>query len=819
MTFESIRPYIELAPASALIDLPSYPVVDNKVELGGTGLMRVGESSVVCYSPHSSFHAGSAVELLVWHKRTRGVSTIQTFTEVLQYLRQRVLHLTEAPEYREIEQLAETYIAYRQVFDIMTDADPHTVCLATTKALRYVQNQEIDLKIDRHTLIPLGPRRMQELVSALKVLGHDLQWPAGQAGIVTPYFYLPHAWDKLVVRRADGSNPRLISIATNSISYTGLWRAHTDRPWLVFASAEEAAKTGTGLQGRQFCTAALTDISSSTPYREGRQTLILTDDLQAVTNIGRVLSQNGGWPQMRTIHQLFSPQLTGDKNTLDVVLEELRALTVNDQLPVSAVQLLEAQGPDPQFKGRVESMLQNLGRYKSLQVLNQRFGQGSLFSTTKSEVLVTSSGYVSRARDTGENMALTNFTWTPESRVSFPESVGSYIRLKIDVGAGERQLLIPEHMLETGKKLADHLLNTENKPDVRPARVLAPDKAGPLLHWTRKNLADLEQQYGLSFMGFSGLRNHFWHPDFYVGEGVLDNGVVPWHPDTRELQCFQSGLVEPHLHQDLTPDLADLVAMILGLVGRWHQSWAVEPIRVLHTSWNTRVIERVFRGLGQVQPISWGQNARNTQTSGVRGYPVYTKGMKDAQLKDLANPIVALTDKGLSFARGKYETLDRAAQTLNALLRMAVPALTRGESWVQEPARRACYESSLIEEGQQIVRKCSDLSNWPASQRPYEVLESVLSQVKAEDVERFFLWDIRRGRMVIDLRKLPKKVGIRTQDLVMELTDLAGDVLLEGQMITTGVEGQRFICNYYGAGVKPGIWEEPEEPALKSKTR
>lgn len=799
-----IQPYLRLEIQPVLTDLGITRPTPDAVDIPGLGRCRVLPQSLVCLNQQQAIRSIGALELFVWMWRARHKEPYpQIYRRAVAWAR-RGLGLDDQPG--QVERLARGLEVHRQLLNLMS-IDPEDPNLELLRLRQVLVGRRVVDRLDRHTLRGLCGSDVQKLGRLLEQLEVGVRLPVGPCW-VSPYYGQPHILSTLHLRTDLDHPPREVPIHPYELAYTGL-SGVSDRQLVIGQSVLQTAVHGSqsAAGGRPaFYTHALYTAGADRGWIPPTPpTLLYDQDLTDLAILSRVLRGQGvGCSVWRAVDHLTGLGHPGELEGR--LLEQIHQLVQDNHLNPEVIRLLEAQGPDTQFKARVESWLLETGRGGAAEQLNQRFGFGQLCQDSRTEVLITGQGYVWHDLQTGERLQLTNFTCAPRQLVSFPEVVSRSVELEVQAGGQTGRVLLPETALESGRKLQDWLLKAPAGQDLPLLRVLTVEKMSGLLREIRRGLPQLELCRGLSYVGFNPLRTSFYHPDFQVHGEALTDQPVPWNQGVQELQYFGQNLTTQTSLCELPPDLADLVALLLGLIQRWHRGWALRPIWVVNNEPNRRVVQQVFRGLGQSQAMSVGQNSRNREIRGVRGLPVWCVGLKERQAEDMQNPLVVLGERGMRFEQHEQHQLEQAAGCLRQLLRLMIPRLTTGGSWSEKPARRVLYEAAVAEEGAEIARQAGRLVSWPCTAQPYQNLELMLRSVEEKHVQEVFQWDMHGQRLLINLQLLAPSVRRLKDDLLVELQVQAGPARMEGGRLVCGELAREFVLNYYGQA--PGCWSE-----------
>jgi hypothetical protein len=469
----------------------------------------------------------------------------------------------------------------------------------------------------------------------------------------------------------------------------------------------------------------------------------------------------------------------------------------------NAANFLRQVGLRPHWKAHIISALRAGHHLDAARSLDSQFHDGVVWADDKNEIVLTSNGYAWANRGDSPTGPVTNFTFEPVRIIRYPEHGDRFVQCVFRYHSEEINLTVPETALSSGTKLEKFLVD-DLEASRFSMRVLDTRRCNYLLYRIRTQLDRLPAAEGISFLGWNGVRSKFYGPNFQAMEGrVTIDPEAPWLPGVMGLTHYKKDTgATAQLLPDLPVSLCDLISQILAFIVRAAYHYPIHPVLIQNNRHTTRIIQLLFRGLGQVTPVQVGRAGRTRMPEGLRAYPHYAVGADHDQVRSMKEPTFLLCDRG--FRLDPSITDDQAKDAANSLQFLLMQMLKRllqddSEPLLVEPARRVLYESALVAEGNTIIRNISDLFQWPQAEPGYPVLEKILGSVSASEVQDHFEYDLKAQRVYMHAALIPKG---RKEDLLSELSTLVRE--LDHDKVRIGIDAvsaMRFLNNYYGGKV------------------
>jgi hypothetical protein len=785
---------------------------NGKTYIKGVGEIAVYTCSVVQDPSLGPLRGMGGVDLLALRelKNSTGVSSDEAYARAIRWVRVNVLHDHSEPAFREIENLGRLARLHRRLYDLLNDA--YTADKPFTLHRSSLERSLITNGVDTThahagfcTLSKDGVLLVRKLLDALEVKGCG----PSDAAITLPYYVHPHLLGGLRFYSTGLEDYSEIPMVPCRLLYTQLSTISTGTPIILPTPMLSSRLSNLKSAFKGSLSVATSGIGIVDPWvPSGEVSLVYEDhNLPEQVLVSRRLAELGCNSMLLAYRDSMSESETGRRVSTDqLVVDRVVELSHKDVGLTEEIQgILEAAGPSPELKASVASKLRTMGRLKTLHELNQRFSDGLLTKTDKNEVIISPSGYVLHDLRDAEKTQLTNHTMRLNRQVLFPDSAERYIDVTLTVQEKPINTLVPETAFENGKKLNSFFMTSVSDSD-EPPRIIDCDKYKYALNYFKTKIPSLKPVAGLSYLGWDGQGARYYTPDYQVSDEGLITGTIPVRPGSTELESFSANLVEPYMDANLPKELCNLVSICLALINRSHASYSIKAVPIYNNANNRLVVSELFKGLGQSASVSYNRNARASAPSVLHGYPHYTVGLSDAQLKHVNQPMVALTDSGMTLPEFTPEQLQAASSTLSALSRLLVVNLCAGNVWVKEPVSRIEYTASLIDEGAELARQAGGLLKWPQAENRYPVLEAALNSIAKDKINEYLLFHFQEQRLHFLTNKLPKSVIARSDELVTELHQLAKKVQpLKGAIaMAADADTQKLFQDFFGVPFQYG---------------
>lgn len=490
------------------------------------------------------------------------------------------------------------------------------------------------------------------------------------------------------------------------------------------------------------------------------------------------------------------------------ILEELLD---KRQITAKAKLLLESCQLSPSDRHIISLRLRAEGMLAVSDIINQMFHDGILMENNIVRIIGTSTGYKYQRQHSLDTPPeeLTNFTMRLVSNTNFPADANVYHKAEITLQGQVFETVLKHDELETAKRLdkaikASEMVANAGKQAGRVTPVISElNIARWLIPHFREVTSKLPTEEGVSELGWNGVRAMFHAPGFHVykqnGEVKLDKVTRTRHPGVMSLNNYDfSPPAQAIVSADIPQELADIISQVCAMVGRSYHGYPVKPIPVRNTPAASKVLKRLFRSIGQVNPMELNSNQRMIQDiPGIKGFPVLATGYNRQQIKASRLPLFMLADYGATITdTHTEEEMLTAEGSIRTLLQKVSRHLLHTEGSTFKRVHSLQYENELIREGADIICRSSGVRAWPISVTPYENVERVLRSIPVGELRKYFSHDLGKQLVYMYFQRTPDKSN--KQDLVMELSPLVSSLQDGGDhLVMDAGSALEILQNFY----------------------
>jgi len=495
------------------------------------------------------------------------------------------------------------------------------------------------------------------------------------------------------------------------------------------------------------------------------------------------------WPDLKVAEENEAP-VGFDEFMFRVLKRHIRRSSLNSQ----GLVLLGSFNPQGWFKQALHGRLKSAGFVGAADQLARSLYSIEIARTDRTITLETPEGYGVR-RAGGPLELFSNFIVRIDSNVTFGEKAALHHRASVLIGDVQQDMILPGRLLDAPRELQEHIqLLLASRKSLLVPMLRDPSAFRSVAFYLRGTLPRLPTQIGLPFLGWNFKRDTFFTPGAIVGMDGMIQDAFPLHPDVATLDAFSA---EKHL--DAAIDLAlprevqTFMLMILGSIIRGQRGERLQAVQVRHDGPAVALLEGLFRGLGQIRPVSRVER----DAEGLRQYPVWaTVGRVTGKINA---PYFLLSDHG-QIVREQHseEVLGRAAETLRGLVRRVCEtllALSEPHQWQQQQS--VLYTNGLVTCAQEFLHTRCGLE-LEADTPSFEWTEQLLQQIPQTAVSDIFSYDFKAQRVFCDAGEFQEDLDMISLEL--ELRRLADNVVVHvgGKIELDAYSAFTLLEAYYG---------------------
>lgn len=404
------------------------------------------------------------------------------------------------------------------------------------------------------------------------------------------------------------------------------------------------------------------------------------------------------------------------------------------------------------------------------QVLNDRLVR-EISRTDKGVLVNTPVGYVLQKKN-GAAETISNFTLQMMDAVTF-EHQPPFYKVRAVIGSTVLDTICPVAMLDSPRDLSEHLQTLSSVQGSKELPQIQDTQAFRLVsqYW-RSLMPRLPVLRGTAFLGWDARFTAFHIPGCQITVDGTFRESRPLHPSLRTMDAYSTEFVDEEFDAaDLPRELRTLMLLIIGCCIGGHRRLHMRPVQIHHSRRAARVVESLFRGLGQTRALNRMQN----RMPGLQGYPAYVQAaQKDSGT--LAEPFFVLCDLGIP-VHGEYSdaVLTKAARVLRGLtVKVVEHLLAQLPDAPWERPKSVLWSNELILTAQQVLESCGYRVD--AELMSFEFTERLLRQIPKEDLQKICSYDFPNQRVTLDVGNFTQDSGMDMVRLELELRALADNL-------------------------------------------
>lgn len=330
--------------------------------------------------------------------------------------------------------------------------------------------------------------------------------------------------------------------------------------------------------------------------------------------------------------------------------------------------------------------------------------------------------------------------------VVFPDRNGELChRVLVRAATSMQEITVSNGGLANAKKLEEEVQTQFVVGDLAtaPSVIDFPLMNRWVLRDLRETAARLPCSHGQSHLGWSDDRKTYTMPGLTLRKGEKVENSCIFHPSARNLRIFKKLTQWVSVVPAVPPAYcADLVAGIVAQVVRAYRHCTALPLLVAQDSVSVEATAHLLQYTGQTSIHQMNQNNRdNHPTDGLRGYPFLVSGGGPGAT--YTTGLIVLAPSGFRVVEvWTPAQVDAAGQYLQAVLQRVVTwCLDYGAPGFVE-VKSMANNAALIAEGQWIIKQVCDIDTEVTTRSSTPALEWLFSQIPLESTsERLTLRD------------------------------------------------------------------------------
>ncbi|MEN6605127.1 MAG: hypothetical protein ABFD86_22185 [Bryobacteraceae bacterium] len=437
---------------------------------------------------------------------------------------------------------------------------------------------------------------------------------------------------------------------------------------------------------------------------------------------------------------------------------------------------------------KVVAELTARGRAYAARCLRERLLHAVVWSDDKHQLRRNESGMLLKDRRVDSDREICNFSLDAVRNIVFPETSEVVHELQVNVRDSRFIAGVSATELHTSPKLQDALRMGAAKHGCDVLPMISDHAAGAkyLLPWLRRRCADAPQVLGRALLGWNPERTVFQGNSWRLTEDTWSEGEVILM-SLPAFECFDTGPVPSDGSvAGLSQPSRDILAMIAGMVARFHVRSKVRAICVQNSPAARALCRALFRGFGQVRELELSAIRGPSILQGVQGHPLLASGGNAVMAEALPACAVVLSDTGYvvrDFDEAEAQKLTACARW--ALQKIAEWLLVTGGREVEEK-HAFRYSLALMEEGAAALRKAADLDAWDTTVPEFPSLRKLVADVSPADAHRrFLLIDETSARIFCAGAARPTDLAIELMLLGIPAKDEDGSLVVPAAPLIT----------------------------------
>lgn len=341
--------------------------------------------------------------------------------------------------------------------------------------------------------------------------------------------------------------------------------------------------------------------------------------------------------------------------------------------------------------------------------------------------------------------------------------------MEVETNLSQTDLELPRH-LENKVRFAC-MPYLKNAAEEKFPAIFSPSHFRQLREYFAHTITGLPNYHGIYNLGWDVRKSTYTSRHWRYVKGSIADKDFHLSPSSELLKMYQAPKVEPMAIPATTKpyypaSVCNLFSITAALISRAYVGMDTIPVAVKNSPAARTVLEAMFKGFGQSDPLELGRTCdrMKAQLVSFRGYPVYGTSELVGELRSVGNPAICLSEFGMHIEDCQAGDLSgHAAWFLQKLIEWLVT--TEGKSIQHIPS--VSWQMSLIMEGTKIMREALNLP-WPESELPYMALEKALQRIPLDQTAKFFTYDIDTQTVDFNFSEL----GVNPTDLELELMRL-----------------------------------------------
>jgi hypothetical protein len=772
----------------------------------------VGQA-LVCTSLQCNWKAGHVVDYLA---KAKGWSVPSTLARLQERYPDQLETLDGVPWGDNLPALIDEVEARRSLIQFFLDhrGPPDSPTIELARAAEHFANQDLDLRISRHTAFLLKKPECDELADLVgSVSGEEAEYKESVGALVLPFFTdFIHIGHIEVYALRPGLLPKDIlrwSVFPARLTFSGLWEIRGGDIQVATVMKSPFVAAGMNLRAHRLarpkshigmCFRPQTKESAGMQFP--RVSYLMADNeglrdilpLKAITasgglRVGYASDPETVLPWLEFLTQRFD-RLLLDHNEAQVD-RELESLQLTQEERTQWLQLL-SRVEDEKLRTKLEACV---GRARRIHHVRD------------AKIHELDTGYKVERPGRGAHPC-TNYTFSFEHSVYFPDSMDLLFRGHVHFMGHAYPCLIsredmrrPTHLNRAAQHAVACRQGVAGATSLATPNMSDVGLAASLVLLLEQQVSLLPRVEGVKGLGWSRDRRRFDSPLWRVDDGNLIDRTTCADPQAMVLRNFSfSPPPETPFTAAPVSDLAgELLAFLVAQTARVQLGRPAPPLCFLNTKENRQLLREMFASVFQqtsVVTLSYNNRGGSREVELLSGHPCLAAGsLAEDYAARFPYPVFMLSDRG----RVLEDTLSSSDLVFMAQgFALAVSWLAKTEGTAVAGLNTELYEQDLLEEGGSILEQALNYT-WTGSPSETPVLDSLLVQRSPVSLGDMFREHFSEQRLIVRMANCSKDLRPR---LAAELKQ-RDPTFLDGEFASMDLLcGRGLFKAYYKADVE-----------------